>query len=257
MNTKTYAIITDVHSNSPALKKGLEIINDRDDVDKIIFLGDYFSLGPDPNEILDILKSKPNSVVLRGNHERYLIEEIWKDEKPELEGMSQDDPILKEIVDNEEWTASQIGQDGIAFCNAMSISNREIAGNTLVEFSHAWYERDEIPPTMDEALAWRDEIAESHPEIDHFIIVHGHLHIPRQESKENLKILCQGATGLPFDEDPRGAIAFLTVGESFNWDVVRFDYDSQSTIDLLEKCQPPFYKNLQNTVLYASIRNDI
>ena len=34
----------------------------------------------------------------------------------------------------------------------MSISNREIAGNTLVEFSHAWYERDEIPPTMDEAL---------------------------------------------------------------------------------------------------------
>ena len=139
----------------------------------------------------------------------------------------------------------------------MSISNREIAGNTLVEFSHAWYERDEIPPTMDEALAWRDEIAESHPEIDQFIIVHGHLHIPRQESKENLKILCQGATGLPFDEDPRGAIGFLTIGESFNWDVVRFDYDSQSTIDLLEKCQPPFYKNLQNTVLYASIRNDI
>ena len=87
--------------------------------------------------------------------------------------------------------------------------------------------------------------------------MHGHLHIPRQESKENLKILCQGATGLPFDEDARGAIAFLTVGESFNWDVVRFDYDSQSTIDLLEKCQPPFYKNLQNTVLYASIRNDI
>ena len=35
MNTKTYAIITDVHSNSPALKKGLEIINDRDDVDSV------------------------------------------------------------------------------------------------------------------------------------------------------------------------------------------------------------------------------
>ena len=49
MNTKTYAIITDVHSNSAALNKGLEIINDRDDVDKIIFLGDYFSLGPSPN----------------------------------------------------------------------------------------------------------------------------------------------------------------------------------------------------------------
>ena len=53
MNTKTYALITDIHSNSVALKKGLEIINSRDDIDKIVFLGDYFSLGPEPKEILD------------------------------------------------------------------------------------------------------------------------------------------------------------------------------------------------------------
>jgi len=257
MNSKTYAIITDVHSNSTALEIALEKINDRDNVDQIIFLGDYFSLGPDPNKILEILKSTPNSVVIRGNHERYLLEEIWKDEKPELEGMPQDDPILQEIVNNEQWTADQIGEEGIAYCGTMAISNREIVGDTLVEFSHAWYERDEIPPTMDEALAWRDEMSKSHPNIAQFIYVHGHLHLPREESKENLKILCQGATGLPFDEDPRSAVAFLTVGDTFNWDVVRFEYDSQSIIDLLEERQPPFYKNLQNTVRYASIRNDI
>ena len=35
MNTKTYALITDIHSNSVALKKGLEIINSRDDIDKM------------------------------------------------------------------------------------------------------------------------------------------------------------------------------------------------------------------------------
>jgi hypothetical protein len=81
--------------------------------------------------------------------------------------------------------------------------------------------------------------------------------MPREEAKENVKILCQGATGLPFDEDPRGAIAFLTVGDSFQWDVLRFEYDSQTTIDMLEQQQPPFYKNLQNTVRYAAIRNDI
>ena len=79
----------------------------------------------------------------------------------------------------------------------------------------------------------------------------------RQESKDNVRILCQGATGLPFDEDPRSSIAFLTIGDVFKWDVVRFDYDSQKTIDLLESKQPPFYKNLQNTVRYAAIRNDI
>ncbi|OUX20436.1 MAG: hypothetical protein CBE10_03030 [bacterium TMED250] len=257
MNSKTYALITDIHSNSVALKKGLEIINSRDDIDKIIFLGDYFSLGPEPKEILDILKSKTESILIRGNHERYLLEKIWNDDEPSLEGMPQDDPLLHEIVDNEKWTAEQIGDEGIEFCNAMTISNRQIVGNTLVEFCHAWYERDEIPPTMEEALQWRDEISKKNPEIEQFIIVHGHLHIPREESKENIKILCQGATGLPFDEDPRGALAFLTVGDSFQWNIIRFEYDSQSTIDMLEQRQPPFYKNLQNTVRYAAIRNDI
>ena len=257
MNSKTYAIITDVHSNSAALKKGLEITDNRKGIYKTVFLGDYFSLGPDPKVILDILKSSAESVIIRGNHERYLLEKIWNDDEPSLEGMSQDDPVLNEIVDNEEWTAKQIGEEGINFCNTMTISNREIVGNTLVEFCHAWYERDEIPPTMEEAMEWRDETSKNNPDIEEFVIVHGHLHMPREESKENIKILCQGATGLPFDEDPRGAIAFLTVGDSFQWDVLRFEYDSQSTIDMLEQRQPPFYKNLQNTVRYAAIRNDI
>ena len=152
MNSKTYALITDIHSNSVALKKGLEIINTRDDIDKIVFLGDYFSLGPEPKEILDILKLETESIMIRGNHERYLLEKIWNDDEPSLEGMPQDDPLLHEIVDNEKWTAEQIGDEGIEFCNAMTISNRQIVGNTLVEFCHAWYERDEIPPTMEEAL---------------------------------------------------------------------------------------------------------
>ena len=195
--------------------------------------------------------------MIRGNHERYLLEKIWNDDEPSLEGMPQDDPLLHEIVDNEKWTAEQIGEEGIEFCNAMTISNRQIVGNTLVEFCHAWYERDEIPPTMEEALQWRDEISRKNPEVEQFIIVHGHLHIPREESRENVKILCQGATGLPFDEDPRGALAFLTVGDSFQWKIMRFEYDSQSTIDMLEQRQPPFYKNLQNTVRYAAIKNDI
>ena len=139
----------------------------------------------------------------------------------------------------------------------MHIAYREIIGDTLIEFTHAWYQRDDIPPTMDEAIAWRDHVSNAHPEIKKFVFVHGHVHTPRNETKENLKILCQGATGLPFDEDPRGAVAFLTVGNTFEWDVIRFDYDLLSTIDLLEKIQPPFYENLKKTVQYASIRNDL
>ena len=60
-----------------------------------------------------------------------------------------------------------------------------------------------------------------------------------------------------FDEDPRGSIAFLTIGNEFNWEIVRFEYDRDKTIEMLEKIKPPFYKNLQNTVRFATIRNDV
>ena len=95
------------------------------------------------------------------------------------------------------------------------------------------------------------------PEIKKTVFVHGHVHVPRNQEIENLTILCQGATGLPFDRNKKGAVAFLTISDKIKWDVFRYDYDFDSTMDMLEKRQPPFYKNLKNTVKFASIRNDI
>ncbi|MEC7855556.1 MAG: hypothetical protein VYC61_02345, partial [Candidatus Neomarinimicrobiota bacterium] len=89
-----------------------------------------------------------------------------------------------------------------------------------------------------------------------FVFVHGHVHIPREDIENNLTILCQGATGLPFDKDPRGSVAFLTVGDETNWEVIRFDYDKELIINRLDQRKTPFYINLKNTIKYASIGNN-
>ena len=88
--------------------------------------------------------------------------------------------------------------------------------------------------------------------------MHGHVHVPRHQVIENLTILCQGATGLPFDRDQRGAVAFLKIeNNKIDWDVIRYDYDHDETSAQLEKRKPPFYINLKNTIKFASIRNDL
>ena len=51
----------------------------------------------------------------------------------------------------------------VEFCSAMKIAHREIIGDTLIEFTHAWYQRDDIPPTMDEALSWRNHVLKGNP----------------------------------------------------------------------------------------------
>tara|TARA_Y100001970_G_C14139409_1_gene806242 strand:+ start:374 stop:1144 length:771 start_codon:yes stop_codon:yes gene_type:complete len=253
MPNKTFAIITDIHSNISALTEAISIINSKDNIDQIICLGDCFSLGPEPEKTLETLSSIDNCIFIRGNHDRYIIENLWEEELPTLEGMDPYDPVCKAIVENEKWTAEKLGKEGIDFIRKMVISHRDIIGSTLVEFTHAWYQRDDHPPTMQEALNWKKHVKAAHDNISNFLFVHGHVHIPRIEIENNLTIYCQGATGLPFDKDARGSVAFLTVGDKTNWEVVRFDYDKELIINRLEERKTPFYLSLKNTVKYASI----
>jgi len=258
MNSKTFAIITDIHSNISALEKAMTIIGEKNNIDQIICLGDCFALGPEPEATLKKLKTISDCIFIRGNHDRYLIEKLWEDELPSLEGMDPYDPICQAIVRNEKWTADLLGEEGRAFCNKMKIAHREIVGNTLIEFTHAWYKRDDKPPSVTEALNWRNNIVKSNPKIEKVVFVHGHVHVPRHQIVENLTILCQGATGLPFDRDQRGAVAFLTIkNDNVIWEVDRYEYDKESTTKQLEKRKPPFYTNLKNTIKFASIRNDL
>ncbi len=255
MSKKIFAILTDIHSNLASFTKAVSIIQDHPEVDQLICLGDYFALGPEPLKTLKALQSIDNCIFIRGNHDRYLLERIWEMDLPTLEGMDPYDPVCQGIVANEKWTADQLGDEGVKFVQNTHISYRDIVGNTLVEFTHAWYQRDDVIPTVTEVSHWRDHVKAFHNDLDQFIFVHGHAHTPRFEEIDEIKILCQGATGLPFDKDPRGSVAFLTVGDEFKWDVIRYDYDVSETIQSLEKAKPPFYQSLQNTLRHASISN--
>ena len=119
MSLKTYAIITDIHSNVESLNRALQIINDRYSVDQIVCLGDCFAIGPEPKATLEVLQNLGNCIFIRGNHDRYLVEKLWEEEQPSLEGMDPDDPICQAIVANEKWTYEELGNAGIEFLNSI------------------------------------------------------------------------------------------------------------------------------------------
>lgn len=254
----TFAIMTDIHGNIHALDKAIEIIQANRKVDRIICLGDNFSLGAAPLKVLNRLKGLKNTVFIRGNHDRYLVERIWEYDRPTIEGMDPDDPLCIDIVANEKWTAEQVGSEGVEFISNMRTSYYASIHGTYVEFTHAWFGRDEYPPTLEETRKWRDHEQLKHEQDQRFIFIHGHTHIPRNEEFGNLRVYCPGSTGLPFDEDRRGVVAFLTLeGEKMDWETIRFEYDYDGAIKLLEKMRPPFHRNLNATLKFASIRNDL
>jgi len=66
----TYAIISDIHGNLPALKAALADAKAHG-VDGYLLLGDY-SLPPWVNEVVDIIRNLKNAIVVGGNGEGYL-----------------------------------------------------------------------------------------------------------------------------------------------------------------------------------------
>jgi len=66
------ALLADIHGNAPALTAVLGHIDRLGAVDHVYSLGDMVSIGPDVNEVLAMLTSRPNVTMVRGNHEDYV-----------------------------------------------------------------------------------------------------------------------------------------------------------------------------------------
>jgi len=76
-----YAIISDIHGNLHALQAVLKDIRESN-INKYIFVGDYFGDLPYPNEVTDIIKVLNKKYIVSGNKEGYLtnLQENNKDE---------------------------------------------------------------------------------------------------------------------------------------------------------------------------------
>ena len=62
-----YLILSDIHANATALDAVLEAASGR--WQKAVCLGDLVGYGPDPNEVIDRIRSLP-AITIRGNHDK-------------------------------------------------------------------------------------------------------------------------------------------------------------------------------------------
>lgn len=116
------ALISDIHSNLPALESVLRDIKPFAP-DQIISLGDQVNLGPCPREVLALLRAE-GVTCLHGNHERYIL------------SVQQDDPgyaganfnllrFQRDMLHPEEITFPKVMEiEGAIFTHAMPDDDR-------------------------------------------------------------------------------------------------------------------------------------
>lgn len=94
-----FAVITDIHGNASALQAVFADIDYKQEIEHIYCLGDMIALGPDSNEVLDMLFSRKNVSIVTGNHDEAVLAII----------QGQDYPLgHSHIFEHHVWVASRL-----------------------------------------------------------------------------------------------------------------------------------------------------
>ena len=184
------ALISDLHANEVALAAVLEDIA-RDNVHRIICLGDLATLGPRPVEVVRMIK-KLNCPCIMGNHDDFL-------NNPELLRKYTE---AQQVVEAVDWAREQLSSEELEYLRTFSPYLEEDMGDGVKLFLYHGSPRSNMenilattpPETLEEALDGRQAD----------VLAGGHTHLQMLRQHKGMLIVNTGSVGMPFCEFVNG-----------------------------------------------------
>ncbi|UCD91821.1 MAG: YfcE family phosphodiesterase [Methanobacteriota archaeon] len=206
-------LISDVHSNAPALEEILYYFEDAG-VDRIIQSGDVIGYHPFPNEVIQMLIDHKVEGI-RGNHEIILFTgDISRASSPAEHAI--------------EWTKGVLSESSWEYLKNLKDSLRlEIEGFSMAVFHGS----PDDPWKYVEAVDATSDLLE---EVGTDILVLGHTHKPFVRELKMGMIVNPGAVGQPRDGDPRTSLAILEP-EKMKARIVRLPYNVKEVREKIEE----------------------
>lgn len=233
-------IVSDVHSNLPALDAVLRHAESEGAIDAVWSLGDNVGYGPQPAEVLARLR-EAGAVVIAGNHDRAATGAI---------GVEEFNPVAAEAA---IWTREALGGDDTAYLDDCAEIANPRSDFTIVHgtLRHPIWE-----------YLYSHEAAQAHLALQEtaFSCV-GHTHVPMlaveaagsprgcelyrlsdgqvTELKDGAKLVINpGSVGQPRDGDPRAAYAVYE-SDAQTVTLHRVEYEIAETQKLMERAGLP------------------
>ena len=219
------AIISDVHSNLEALTKAIDIIDSRS-VDEIVCLGDIVGYGADPNECVDLVRRRCNTVI-KGNHDDAVV----------------DLTAAEDFTDNARsailWTRKQITEENLDYLRSLSLVHRK---KDMVFVHSSPCEPEEWNYIFDEDTAARAFRCFSEP-----LCFIGHTHMPMIFSPNGIAsaitrnertLINVGSIGQPRDRNTDLSFGIFDTG-TWTYENIRSPYDMETAAGKILKTSLP------------------
>lgn len=238
------AILADIHGNSLALDAVLADIDSNGGADEYWLLGDYSAIGYDPIGVLERIVQLENATFIRGNTDRYLVEnsQPWPtqadaESNPELSSLS------VRSARSFAWSTGAVGSTGwIPWLQSPPLDfHALLPDGTKVLAVHA-------SPGEDDGLGINPNTSESELKdltlsTDYDLLLIGHTHSPFDLSYEGLRIVNPGSVSNPLPPDLRASYAFLEAkSDGYEIQFHRVNYDREAVVELARNVNHPAWE---------------
>lgn len=230
------ALISDIHSNAVALRAVFEEIG-RIGVDQVVCLGDVVSMGAQPRECLELLRTRGCPTIM-GNTDDWVL-----DPKPVLDP---DDDQTK-IEEMDRWNAEQLDEDDRVFVAGFPpVLRLRLEGEEELLAYHGSPRSFDDWITADTALEVLDRYFS---EERAFVCSGGHTHIQMIRRHRGSFIINPGSVGMaynpfPPDDGTKAAqwaeFAVVAVeGGTTSVELRRVSYDARAWVEILRSSGLP------------------
>lgn len=238
-NQMTFVLASDIHANLFALNAFYQYLEEHALAGcPRFYLGDYVNLGPFPRETVERLSSETGSVFLRGNHDRYVIDESLLKENPYFPS--------SEGMDHTRWTHNQLTEENLAWLRTLRSWHRFHVSGWDIILCHGTPDDNDAGGDMQGAFSG-----------DNVLYISGHTHIPRNEMIQGMRIVNPGSLGKPLDGDNRASFGIIRLsGDTADFDLVRIPYDIDGTVAALEERNVPWRAGIIQSIKTAAYSNE-
>lgn len=204
-------MISDIHGNFDALRALPE------DYDELWVLGDLVNYGPEPEAVIDFVRSTA-SIVVRGNHDH----SIGFNEDPQCSAR-----FRKMAEATRRYTDSVLGFNHKQYLQRLPLSVEATRGKTRFYLCHAVPSEPLFAYCQAESSSWQQEI----DGIDADAILLGHTHVPAKKPWGSRVVVNPGSLGQPKTGSPEARYAVWKDG---NFELKSYTYPVESAVAKLQ-----------------------
>ena len=226
-----YALISDVHSNLPALEAVLADIDRREDVEAIYHLGDLVGYAPWPNETVSLLRER-RIPGIAGNYDSTVATDYKHC------GCKADSPRGEELSHlSYEWTRAHISPQTKRVLGELPfrMDLRPMGGHKsrpLLILVHGTPTLNTLYWTEDRPDSFALKMARTAAAREGDLISFGHTHKPWHREVEGIHFLNTGSVGKHKDGDWRAGYVLVEADERIeSVEFVRVEYDLERAVE--------------------------